>query len=899
MRWTRSLLAMALMAWIPGAPAETPVAGLDPAEATSAIQDLGAAWFQATERAVRQQGAIDRASLASLDARLQAIRKQTPNLDPAAARKLFQVEALLANARRHNELRGRGESASLPYATLAPGRPVEARAEGAAGSSCALAAMATIGHPLATSLATAGSAGDAIWLRVRPLAGQSWSLSTLGSQGDVDVTAYAGCDSTDPLAYDDDYYGLQALLTLPEGGNREIFVRIGNREAQRSASARIEVVLASGFSGRVSVAPAQVAVAGLQIGHFEAGTGFYRGSGYVQPDGSYSLSTFGDGSFNARTGYFSGSYNVINEAFPDVVCNRSDYISIGDCTPGTLGVIAISGGQTTTGIDFLLETGRGLGISMASDASGAPVPNANVTLADAVGVTVAGGWTDQSGRARIVGLRPGVAYYARFEASGFHTEAFDDVPCPAPCTLPAGTPITFAAGGSYVRELAVGLAARPALKVYVRELPTATESPDARLLFPSGQTAAYGSSQGTSDIPGWRLLSFVDPPPGNYYVIGGYYSSSFSRLHPGIDCLDNCTSQLPNAQLISIQSGQAPAPVFLEPRAFPKVEGTVLEAGSSAPVSGEVVLISVPDGAYRSLSTGNQGDYRFAHVRPGSYLVVARSGQHVDVGYPNVPCNGSPFGTLSCPNASPVQITSDVPGFRYDFSLNRSASVSGSLRLEGRANAYIFSWVDLSLRRADGSRAAASLQLNQSQYTLSDVDPGSYRVVIEPSSPLHGQVYPGIHCGGSSCPVGLGQTVAVSAAPVSGIDFDLRLARGVKGIVLASPGGQPLAGVPVDIWEEMFSGQSYVGSAVTGADGRFVFANSGGFTGFRVATSVGPEYVNEVYNNVACPLGPAYFGLCSLTSGSLVSAAHPVDSRGITLRLAPSDAGVVFEDGLE
>ena len=85
----------------------------------------------------------------------------------------------------------------------------------------------------------------------------------------------------------------------------------------------------------------------------------------------------------------------------------------------------------------------------------------------------------------------------------------------------------------------------------------------------------------------------------------------------------------------------------------------------------------------------------------------------------------------------------------------------------------------------------------------------------------------------------------------------------------------------------------------TGADGRFVFANSGGYTGFRVATSVGPEYVNEVYNNVACPLGPAYFGLCSLTSGSLVSAAHPVDSRGITLRLAPSDAGVVFEDGLE
>lgn len=891
-------LALVLLAWVPNALAEAAPAAEGSHVALAAVQSLATDFQQSALRSQRQQAAVDRAALATIDARLQAIRR-SGNPDPAIARKLYQLEALVANARHYNALLGRGEASQLPYTALPQGRRVEARADAAAGSACDLAASVPLADPLATTLAPAGSAGDAVWMRVPLAPGLRLALSTLGSDGDVDVTAFADCSATEPLAYDDDYYGLQALLALPSGAVPEVRVRIGNRDTQRTAAARIEVVLASSFSGKVNVSPVPVAVGGLQVSHFEAGQGFYRGSGYVESNGNYTVSAFGDGAFHARTGYFSGSYNVINEAYPDVVCSRADYISISDCTPGSLGVINVSGGQTTTGIDFQLETGRGLGVSVVSDLDGAPVYPATITLSDASGVAIASAWTDQAGRARFQGLRAGIAHYARFEASGFQTEVYDNLPCPVPCTQPAGTPISFTPGGAMVRELSVGLAVRPSLKVYVKDLPTASEYPDARLLYPSGQTAAYGSTQGQSDVPGWRLVAFTDPVPGNYYVIAGYSSSTYSRLHPGVDCLDDCIAQLANALQINIQNGQVPAPIFLEPSAFPKVEGQVLEAGSGNPVSGEITLVSVPGSNYRTTATGSQGDYRFNHVRPGTYLVVARSSQHVDLGYPNAPCNGTPYSNPTCPNASPVLVSSGAAGFRYDFTLSRSASVSGALRLEGLSSAYAFSWSDLSLRRADGIRAAASLMVAQNQYTLSDVESGSYRVVFEPSAPTHGQIYPGIHCGSATCPGGTGQWVAVAGVPVTGIHFDLRLAQGVKGSVLASPGGQPLAGVAIDIWAEQLSGASYVGAVVTGSDGRFVFPYSFAFSGFRVATSVGPDYVNEVYNNVACPLGPVYFGLCSLTAGVVIPSANPVDSRGIVLRLSPSAAGILFEDGME
>lgn len=897
MNWIRLSLACALGAWIADAPADTPQPAATDEAASIAIQDLAFDWQMAIGRAHRLDSAVDRETLAAINDRLQTMRKHAL-ADPVVQRKLQQLDGLVANARIYNELRARGESTYLPYAGLPIGRRVELRVEAAAGSTCALAAAIAPGDPLATTLAPAGDAGDAAWVRVAVPPGQQLALSTLGSEGDVDVAVLEDCSAADPIAYNDDYYGLQALLALPVGQPRDVLVRIGNRETGRAAAARIEVVRASGFSGKVTVAPVPVAVGGLQISHFEAGAGYYRGSGYAQQDGTYTVSTFGDGGFHARTGYFSATYNLINEAYPDVTCSRSDYISLSDCTPGALGVISVTGSQTTNGIDFMLETGRGLGFSVTSDQGGAPIYNASVVLSDATGFTIASGWTDQNGRIRFMGLRPGIAYYARVAATGYRTEAYDNVPCEAPCSLPAGTPISFAPGGPMVRELTVGLAVRPALKVYIKELPSAYEYPDARLLHPSGQTAAYGSFQTVSDVPGWRLVTFTDPIPGDYYVLGGYSASSYTRLHPGIDCLDDCVAQLANAQQINIPTNQVPSPVFLEPKPFPRVEGLVQEAGTSLPVQAEVLLVSIPGNAYGTATANGDGEYRFAHVRPGSYLVVARSSRHVDVGYPNAPCDPTPYGIPNCPNATPVQITSAAAGFRYDFTLNRSASVSGTLRLEGTQSGYAFTWSDVSLRQADGRRAGAPLTIAQNQYTLSDVEPGSYRVVIEPSAPLHGQVYPGIHCAGS-CPTSQGQWVPVSTAPVTGIDFDLRLAQGVKGTVLASPGGQPLSGMVIDIWAEQPSGAGFAGSVLTGPDGRFVFPYAYSYSGFRVATSVGPDYVNEVYNNVACPLGPVYFGLCSLAEGVVIPAAHAVDSRGITLRLAPTAAGILFEDGME
>lgn len=163
MRCNRLPLALVLLAWVPNALAEAAPSAEGSHVALAAIQSLATDWQQSALRSQRQQAAVDRAALATIDARLQAIRRAT-DPDPAVARKLYQLEALLANARQYNALLGRGETTQLPYTSLPQGRRVEARADAAAGSACALAASAPLADPLATTLAPAGSAGDAVWM---------------------------------------------------------------------------------------------------------------------------------------------------------------------------------------------------------------------------------------------------------------------------------------------------------------------------------------------------------------------------------------------------------------------------------------------------------------------------------------------------------------------------------------------------------------------------------------------------------------------------------------------------------------------------------------------------------------------------------------------------------------
>jgi hypothetical protein len=846
-----------------------------------------------------QEGDIDSAALARIQAEIDSASGEWMQRGKPAeeSSKLAQLRGLLLNAHRFNQLRQQRTPASPPYADLAPALQVRAATSQSVGATCANAMDLRRGTPLASTLAAAGLAGDALWVRVTASASDRTAISTLGSIGDVDIGVFAACADAQPLVANDDFYGLQALALLPSGPRASYLVRIGNRDAARSAQARIEAVLAAGFSGKVSADPPGTAsVAGVQVANFSSTTGYYNGTTYTDVSGSYTMFVSGDGIYYARTGsYQQGS--LLHEAYPNVPCTNPDYYSLSSCTPGVLAAITVAGNQVTPGIDFDLGLGRALTFRVSNEASGAALTSSSVSLSTAGG-NYASGYADGAGRVTFLGLRTGVAYYASFSADGFRREAFDNIPCTSYCQSGQGTPITFETSDPYFREHLVALTPIRQLVVYVRDLPQAPYSATVNVLYPSGQVALSSGAYYSSSIPGWRTAVFAEPPAGTYYLQGGYTDSSFWRIYPDVDCLTDCQSVLSQAQPIVVTAGAQIPAYFIDPRPFPSVEGSVVDQVSGNPVVGASAhMLPLSGGYQQSVAVGSSGLYRFNYARPGSYLIAITSPEHVDVAYPDAPCSGSTY-SLVCATATPVTITSTQNTFAFDFSLTPSGRIGGRLTAEG---APIYHTIQMRLRRTDGTTIDGALQTGAGMYSLTDLTPGDYRVVVEDSSYAYGQAYPGIDCAGSNCSSQtLGQLLTVGPTALGNIDFNLHLQRGGKGRVLDATTGQPLAGVVVDMWSSSTSGLSYVRAGISGADGRFVIpAQDTYYSSYRLATSIGNNYINEVYDDVLCPIGPAYVGLCNLAQGVDVPAQHAIDGQGIIFRLQPSGSDIVFANGME
>lgn len=852
-----------------------------------------------SEDAARQGVDIDAPALARIEADIDAGIAEWMRQGKRAANthKLTQVRGLLLNARRYNQLRQQRTPASLPYSELTPGNRVRAAAQESVGATCANPLDLVPGAPLATALAASGEKGDSVWVRLTASAADRRALSTLGSQGDTDIAAFASCEESQPLLANDDFYGLQALAILSAPQRTVYRVRVSNRDASRPVQARIEVTLAAGFSGKITVDPLGTAsVAGLTVANFSTISGYYNGTTYTDAAGTYTMLVNGDGTYYARTGaYPQGS--ILHEAFGGVPCTSADYYSLYSCTPGQPAPIVVASSQVTAGIDFELGLGRALTFRLTNEASGSALTSGSVSLNSAAG-TVGSGYADSSGRVTFLGLRTGVAYHAWSSAEGFRAEAFDNIPCSPYCQTGQGTPISFEPTDPYFREHLVALTPVRRLVVHVRDLPQAPYSAVVNLLYPSGQIASSASAYYSNMLPGWRSVVFPEPATGSFYLQGGYTDSSFWRLHPNVDCLTDCQSLFSQAQPIVISTGTQTQEYFLDPRPFPSIHGSVVDQIGGNPVTNATAhLLPLSGGSQSTVNVGSTGEYRFNYARPGTYLVAIASSEHVDVAYPDAPCTGSGY-SLVCATATPVTISSAASAFQFNFNLEPSGRISGSLTMDG---APITHTIQLRLRRSDGSVVQGAMQTGVGTYNLTDLPPGSYRAVVEDSAYAYGQVFPGIDCAGGGCTsTSAGELLAVNATPLSNINFDLRMQRGGKGQVLDARTGQPLSGVVVDMWATDASGNSYVRSGLTAANGRFAIPAQDSYSSaYRLATSSSGSYINEVYNNVQCPVGPAYLGLCDLTQGDVIPAVQPINGQGVSFRLTPANADALFADGME
>jgi hypothetical protein len=854
---------------------------------------------QAMTRAQQGAEAVDTGTLDRIEGEIRSGTAQWSGRQdalPADTAKLDQLRGLLHNARLYNEHLALGEAWSLPYSTLAAAQRVMARSLGSLGSSCELAGPLELGKPLSTDLAPAERAGDQFWLRIQP-SDQSITVSTLGSAGDVDLAVYAHCGDDQAVLANDDHYGLQALAQLPASVAGELFVRVRNLDAQAPVEARIEAVLAGGFSGTVSVTPAGATpLAGFFVSYFSSPSTYYLGRTQTAADGSYALSALTAGSYYARTANSASQTSVVHEAYDGIPCINSDHYYIYDCNAGALTAIVVSDGQTTSDIDFDLELARSLQV-IVRDATDAR-PLAATVFLYRNGSTVTNTYSDAAGRARFTNLLADVDYRVVIAADGYQSEVYDNIACPGNCDPSLGTPIIFAASAPYFRELIADLTPARRLLIHVPVLDLSSASAEARLLYPSSQIAASGYTYYQGSVPGYRTVVLTDPPIGSFYLQAGYNGASFWRIYPNIDCLDDCASLLAQGQTITTTAAPGTQEIYVDVRPFPSVIGTVTDAVSGEPVDRATAsLLTLGSGYGGSDATDINGEYVVQYVRPGTFLVIASSPNHVDVAFPNAPCSVI-NGANVCPMATPVTVGTTQATYRFDFALTPSGIVRGDITIEGRSPPTYY-YPQLNLRRSDGTSVSGVVERVGTSYSMTDVEPGTYRASMPWQIAHYGQIYPGIDCADTACnSVTQGQAVVVGPSPLSGINFDFRLRRGAKGRVIDASTGLPISGAVLDLW---LNGASYPSNTmVSGPDGRFALAfNESYIQSFKIATSTGGGYVNEIYRNIRCPLGPAIFNLCDIELGESVSTPHAIDSSGITIRLMPESAGALFDDSFD
>ncbi len=710
-----------------------------------------------------------------------------------------KLEALRGLLQNLSLLRS-GQITSIPHASPGASTPVERwRAGSGDGSICQNPVAISIDSTRQIEMAAAGQAGSEWWFTVDAPSEAAAIVSTVQSPGDSEIAAFRNCGDQTPLAVNDDFYGLSAQLALTDLDNA--ILRLRNIDSTRPNAFQLRATTSMGFSGQVT---SLVPVSGVQVAAYLQVGQQYTFAGQVQivPPGAYTMPLSTAGIYGARTTGFTSGY--VPEAYQNVACN-SPNSSITDC-PGFAN-ISVTLNSSVPGIDFSLDPSKSLAVHVF-DINQQPILNASGSLFTNNGFF--GSASTQNGRLIHNNLRSGVIYRARASASGYTTTAFDGVPCDSTCTDLTGNPISFAPD-EYFKTINIYLPQSRALVVRMNRIGSFQS---VALRYASGQIAQSAQAFGT----GSTVEMVLAPPPAGSYYLTAESNGSFATLFPNIQCASDCLAELAQGTLVNIPSTGPLPTIDLILNPYPSISGSVLEIGSSLPVTGSVNLLT-PSQPWpiQTVSIQPTGDYAIPNVRPGQYILVASSQQHVDVGYPNAPCSVSISGNIVCPNAT--LLTLGPTGLEdIDFTLQRSASVRGRVTLEGLPTSVDFS---VRARRADSSFVSGIFTRSGSNYQLLDLPDGEFSlgVFANSNSPFYSQVHPGLDCVGN-CNSTPGALIGLLPGGSVNIDFDLALARGVLGYLLDASTGLPIVSRGIDVWS---SGSSVVTASVLSApDGKFV-----------------------------------------------------------------------------
>lgn len=750
----------------------------------------------------------------------------------------------------------------------------------AAAADCARAIEHPLGQPLRIEMNRDGVA----WLRVVAPGKGYWAFDTLVSEFDTKLSVYRDCRDigSEAKQVSDDTVGLGSIVGLNADAAGQTFLIKLERKGGVGSLAIAKSVLAQSISGTVRRAVDNALVSYGHVTAFRSDGSYTYSDDYIGSNGQFTIPIYDLGSYYVRATEISPNVTSVPEIYPSAVC-ASVYSMAQTFCSGTMSIVTVSDGQAVSGIDFMLDLATMLSGVVTDASTGEPVPDADVRIfaSDDVGEyeTRRTLYTDNFGRFRISSL-PAGAWRAEFNHSRYALERWNGFKCSG-ASCPQGSGDTFTTTPQNATVLDPKLTPRNYLRFRVMVGSEAAEIASVTLFNQNGVVVAGGT---TGQEPG-----FVDAgplAPGSYRAAVSS-NTGFTQMFGGPQCAHDCYDERFAGTLIDVPTTPGRIDVNLQEK--PSLTVQVVRHNGGAPIAGAMVVL-LGNGTYGNYGySDSAGLVRIPNVDSGTYFVHVIANGFVDELFDDIACE-DPDPLVNCAVATPMVFSNASPLERtISVALSPSAVMTGRFSSRDPVSQQVIGSATLYRLGSDGATLSShSVYSDSGNYSLTDVPAQSQRWGIS-TYVYFPQIFDGVDCYSNTnyvnfqnCPYASGTLVTnANGTTRSGVDFRLmpKQARIVR--VLDATSNAPLQGVVIDQWSP---DKVWQASYVTGLDGlayvrsRGVAVNS--IYASYVSTDNFSEYLNEVYDNIACVGGAsAYLGNCSMQLAALVpisdtSGAH-------------------------
>jgi hypothetical protein len=607
------------------------------------------------------------------------------------------------------------------------------------GETCEHAFPISAKMDLQTNLAAAGQVKSALWLRVHSQKLQAFALSSMGSGVDAAISVYTACGD-DFVAKSDDYFGLQALASLPSG-DVDVWVKTQNLGA--AGALHLRTIAAATVSGSVVRRDNGVGIAGVKVSFFDQ-NGLPRGDTITNTAGNYvfARTVFAPEQLYAITQawYYDQNSPYVDRAYNDVVCEGGfpSYPYFGNCLMAGLTPITLSDNVTINNINFRLSQGSRLAIRVVSANTGIALLESTVKIYNGGGSLLYQLYTDSAGRVLSRSLSPATGYRVVVQKDGYDTQLFDGVACLNNiCPLSSGASIDLGVGE--VKQITVAMTG-PGLDhatgVRINYSPALASNTVAGSFLQAALLNGVGAEVGSSSARYGDIIVLPTVTSGDYYLVGtGQYANKV--LYPDIDCASDCRAELARGQRLRLPLAYGTI-IDLALHTFPTVSGRVTrpsgEPAAFIPLSFKPS--PNPNGFSGDALTDADGNFLSKPIPPADYFVRVGDDDNQDVAYPGVPCNVDQYSL--CVGAQPLSVTTPRTG--VDFVIERSAIASGDVGPTDRFGMDKFT-VQAQLA-PNSSESHGILRITRPyHYVLIDLPTGLYRIGATNSISFP-QIYP-------------------------------------------------------------------------------------------------------------------------------------------------------------